>query len=295
MSTKSVVYPRVLFPGTTIRSAFDLFVAAAREDARSSTQPMDEVDRLIEAGQFVKYTRMAVESGNVTLALDTSDEFFAELRKGFDRASVAFDRSATGYGSVGFTLSMNDNRYVLESSVSVTHPDRAIIERILAPFEDAAPGLKRPVPVTPPVPVPKPRIFIGHGGASGAWREVKDHLHELHHYNVETYETGSRTGHAIRDILDEMMTANTFAILVMSAEDEQADADGTIRARQNVVHETGLFQGRLGFAKTILLKARTTASFSNIDGIQYIEYDEGTVSTTFGFILAALKREFPGT
>jgi predicted nucleotide-binding protein len=36
----------------------------------------------------------------------------------------------------------------------------------------------------------------------------------------------------------------------MTAEDEQAD--GQWRARENVVHEAGLFQGRLGFMKGVL-------------------------------------------
>ena len=42
-----------------------------------------------------------------------------------------------------------------------------------------------------------------------------------------------------------------MAFLVMTAEDEQPD--GTLRARDNVIHEAGLFQDRLGFKRAIIL------------------------------------------
>jgi len=38
----------------------------------------------------------------------------------------------------------------------------------------------------------------------------------------------------------------------MTAED--ATSEGNIRVRQNVIHEAGLFQWRLGFDKFIILK-----------------------------------------
>jgi predicted nucleotide-binding protein len=44
-----------------------------------------------------------------------------------------------------------------------------------------------------------------------------------------------------------MLDQARFAFLVMTAEDEQAD--GNHHARMNVIHEVGLFQGRLGFER----------------------------------------------
>ena len=35
-------------------------------------------------------------------------------------------------------------------------------------------------------------------------------------------------------------------------------ADGDLQARMNVVHEAGLFQGRLGFTKAIVLSSHRT-------------------------------------
>jgi len=104
------------------------------------------------------------------------------------------------------------------------------------------------------------------------------------------YETGSRAGHTIRDIIAEMLKISSFAILVMTGEDTMED--GTVRARQNVVHEIGLFQGRLGFTKAIVLKEEGAEEFSNINGVHQIRYAKGNIKETFGEVLAVLRREF---
>jgi predicted nucleotide-binding protein len=87
-----------------------------------------------------------------------------------------------------------------------------------------------------------------------------------------------------------MLGSSTFALLVMTAEDETADGDA--RARQNVVHEAGLFQGKLGFNRAIAVVENGVEVFSNLDGVQQIRYDKGNVRSTFGEILATLRREF---
>ena len=51
-----------------------------------------------------------------------------------------------------------------------------------------------------------------------------------------------------------------MAFLVLTAEDEQTD--GTLHARENVIHEAGLFQGRLGFEKAIILLEEGCQEFS---------------------------------
>lgn len=104
------------------------------------------------------------------------------------------------------------------------------------------------------------------------------------------YEIGARAGHAIRDILEEILEKSSFALLVMTAEDETAD--GRRLARQNVIHETGLFQGKLGFSRAIVLLEEGTEEFSNIQGLQQIRYTKGRIKETFGEVLAVLRREF---
>jgi predicted nucleotide-binding protein len=70
-----------------------------------------------------------------------------------------------------------------------------------------------------------------------------------------------------------------------------SNKDDTIRARQNVIHEAGLFQGKLGFKKTILLMQEGVEGFTNVDGLQYIPFVKENIETTFYELQRVLKRE----
>jgi predicted nucleotide-binding protein len=170
-------------------------------------------------------------------------------------------------------------------------PSRQEIETVFDVFEKHAQASKLPPIERPIIAVAKapPAVFIGHG-RNRLWRDLKDHLQDKHEIKVIAYETGARAGHSIRDILEEMVSKSSFAVLVLTGEDEQPD--GLFRARQNVIHEIGLFQGRLGFSRAIMLVEEETEDFSNIHGIQYIRFSKGNIRETFGEILATLKREF---
>jgi predicted nucleotide-binding protein len=170
--------------------------------------------------------------------------------------------------------------------VNVRADTRASVETVSAIFEDAQDRSR--IPDQPSAP-PSVVIFVGHG-RSQLWRDLKDHLQDKHGYTIEAYETGARSGHCIRDILEEMAAKSSFAILVMTAEDEQAG--GVHRARQNVVHEAGLFQGRLGFARAIMLLEDGVEEFSNVQGVQHIRFARGNIKESYGEVLATLRREF---
>jgi predicted nucleotide-binding protein len=86
-----------------------------------------------------------------------------------------------------------------------------------------------------------------------------------------------------------MLDAAAFAFLVMTAEDEQTD--GEVRARENVVHEVGLFQGRLGFSRTIVLLEDGCGEFSNIHGLGQIRFPRGDITAKFEEIRKVLERE----
>jgi predicted nucleotide-binding protein len=139
-----------------------------------------------------------------------------------------------------------------------------------------------------PSPEIRPKVFIGHG-RSAQWRDLKDHLTDKHGYQVNAYEVGVRSGYAITHILDEMLIESSFALIVMTGDDETPD--GHTRARQNVVHELGLFQGRLGFKRAIMVAESSIEPFSNMDGIQQIRFNHN-ITETYGDVLATLRREF---
>jgi hypothetical protein len=211
---------------------------------------------------------------------DYEAEFFADYRKSSGTAYFWYRHASAGLevtAQCGWT------------EVSVSAPDRSSIEAMFAIFEAALSTSIVPEPTS--APKKKPTVFIGHGG-SPLWRDLKDHLHEQHRYPVEAYETGSRAGHAVRDVLEEMLNKSSFAILVMTGEDETAS--GGLRARQNVVHEAGLFQGKIGFNRTIVLVENGVETFSNISGIQQIRFETGQIRSTFGDVLATLQREIEG-
>jgi predicted nucleotide-binding protein len=121
-------------------------------------------------------------------------------------------------------------------------------------------------------------IFIGHG-RSQLWARLQVFLKDELELKTLSFESESRTSESIVNILKGFLDKSSFAILVLTAED--GTADGKSRARQNVIHEAGLFQGRLGFDKVIILKQEGIEEFSNIAGLQYIPFSNNNIEQTF--------------
>lgn len=278
MQTKRVDFPRVMFPRAVIEEVAATLLAAAND--RPSNAPEEVIEDEVTT---VRYLSMMVRLSNIEWRFDDPEEFLAAVDAEHDSYSCIFQVGKD------YDQEVTIHKFAHMTSVSVSMPTRGLVERVAAPFHRAAVQWFVPEPVEEVIPAPKPVVFIGHGG-SPLWREVKDHLADLHGYEVVAYETGARVGHAIRDVLDTMLLKSSFAILVMTAEDEQADE--TIRARQNVVHEAGLFQGRLGFPRVAILCEEGVDLFSNVAGIQYIPFSRRNIRETFGDVLATLRREF---
>lgn len=234
------------------------------------------------SGKEAERLFLTVEVDGADWHHDSEEEFFADYRRSARGAVFQLERSGGRLRLQAFSASVH---------VAVGAPDRSQVEAISAVFEQAAERCALSKPLKPPPPRPiRPTIFLGHG-QSPLWRDLKDHLHEKHGYLVEAYEIGARAGHAIRDALQDMLAKSAFAFLVMTGEDEMAG--GGTRARQNVVHEAGLFQGRLGFRRAIVLLEEGTEEFSNIHGIEQIRFSKGNIKETFGEVLATIRREFP--
>ncbi len=260
---KSKNYAYTRFSADVLREAIEMF--------RTKTN----------SGKAAWSVIMGADVGDSTWHYDSLEEFLADYRKCRGGASYRENNGAA-------TVELWIHVFLGATGIAVAAPDRDNIEAVFGVFERHAAASRLPVPKKPP-PDP-PTIFLGHG-ASPQWRDLKDHLHEKHGYRVEAYEIGARAGHAIRDVLNDMLSKSSFAILVMTGEDQTAD--GGMRARQNVVHEAGLFQGRLGFARAIVLLEEGAEEFSNIHGIDQIRFDSGRIKETFGDVVATIRREFP--
>ena len=132
------------------------------------------------------------------------------------------------------------------------------------------------------------KIFIGHG-RSLIWRELKDFIADRLNLQVDEFNRVPVAGITNIDRLREMLDTAAIAFLIMTGEDEQRD--GKLQARMNVVHEAGLFQGRLGFRRAIVLLEKDCEGFSNIEGLGQIRFSKGNIKGAFEDIRQVLERE----
>lgn len=132
------------------------------------------------------------------------------------------------------------------------------------------------------------RIFIGHGRSS-MWRELKDFLNDRLGLPWDEFNREAVAGIATFERISEMLDTASFAFLIMTAEDQHYDSSA--HARQNVVHEVGLFQGRLGARKAIILLEEGCSEFSNIVGLSQIRFPNGHISAVFEEVRRVLQRE----
>lgn len=132
------------------------------------------------------------------------------------------------------------------------------------------------------------KVFIGHG-RSLLWRELKDFISDRLHLQWDEFNRVSVAGITTISRLESMLQEAVFAFLIMTAEDELADAK--LHPRQNVVHEAGLFQGRLGFTRAIILLEEGCEEFSNIAGLSQIRFPRGNIKACFEEVRQVLERE----
>jgi len=265
--TQSKRYERVIFPPEEIKKAEQIVLTTLNEKDRKVTRYNFTIS--LSSGERFDYDK------------DEEELFFAEYIKGFEYAFYSKDFNWYK-GSITFEVMRLNSVY---SEVYVSMPNRADLVKVFNYLEPIAKEHRLPKP-TPEMP----KFFIGHGH-NPQWRDLKDHLHDKHGLDVKTYEIGARAGLTIQKVLEDMLTSSSFAILVFTGEDQ--DAEGGLHARENVIHELGLFQGRLRWEKAIVLLENGVKEFSNIQGINQIRFSKNNIKETFGEVLATIKREFP--
>lgn len=222
-----------------------------------------------------------VETPNESFETEDSGEFLLLPESGtVERFS--FDSGGTYDGRVfinGIRDGEDDHLAGLRVGVEGEAPALfAALDSFAAAVEEVDP---------PAIEPPSPRIFIGHGGSQD-WIKLRDFIESVGYLTL-SFETLGSPGLTIPETLAGALDSASMAVLVLTAEDETAD--GELRARQNVVHEVGLFQGRLGFSRAIVVAEQATADFSNLSGILRADYQTGHIEQVFQPVLAELRRE----
>ena len=132
------------------------------------------------------------------------------------------------------------------------------------------------------------KVFIGHG-RSLQWLRLKSFLSERLALDCDEFNIEPTAGIHTTNRLESMLSQAGIALLVMTAEDKHAD--GTLHARENVVHEVGLFQGRIGSRRAIVMLEEGCAKFSNLDGLTLIIFPPNDIAARFEDVRRVLERE----
>jgi hypothetical protein len=135
------------------------------------------------------------------------------------------------------------------------------------------------------------RVFITHGHGL-VWREVADFIEKECNPKLPFLELASRAnkGRTVIEKLDEEAAYCSFAVVVMTGDDL---AEDEIRARENVVHEIGFFQGRYGRRRVCLLHEEGVNIPSNLSGVVYCPFPKGKTISAFIELQRDLAAAFP--
>lgn len=273
MPTKTKTYRNVKFPPEIIKEANNIFLSFLNEDNK---QPYSREFRIYF-------------DNDETWSYENEDEFYAEYRKEIECADLRFQHHGNVDANRYSIFNYSFDKFLYKATLRVELSERSMIEKVfevlesnyskyVIPYDEAVKEVKSSI-----------KIFIGHG-KNQQWKELKDHLHDKHNFEVLAYETGARAGYTITEVLEEMSSEASFALLILTAEDN--GTDGIVRARENVIHEVGLFQGKLGFKKSIVVLEEGCNEFTNISGVQQIRFKKDSIKETYGDILATIYREF---
>jgi predicted nucleotide-binding protein len=136
------------------------------------------------------------------------------------------------------------------------------------------------------------RIFITHGH-SPVWHEVQNFIEKECPFKLPTLELAHEAskGRTIIEKLDGESQHCSYAVIVMTGDDLVGDDE--IRARENVIHEIGFFQGRYGRDRVCLLYEDGVTIPSNLNGIVYCSFPKGRVSAALIELQRELQAAFP--
>jgi hypothetical protein len=130
------------------------------------------------------------------------------------------------------------------------------------------------------------RVFLSHGRSS-EWVKIQTYLEK--DIEIPTLELAQvpNLGRTVLQKLQEEAQKCSIAVIVMTGDD--MTNEGEIRARENVLHEIGFFQGLYGLQNVVLLHEQGVNIPSNIHGLVYIGFPKDTAEAALGALTREMK------
>lgn len=249
-------------------------------------------------GSFDEF-KSEIQSILSTVLSENDDPFMAKLKEEADNTSILSQLDVirglrpSGQIMTRDSLALTQGLYtpphlmILAETIALKQPKNACL-KLSTVAKKAGSHLARSAKKKAKLERIGTNVFIGHG-RSPFWKDLKDFIQDRLALPWDEFNRVPVAGITNIARLSEMLDAAAIAFLVMTGEDELAD--GKIHARMNVVHEAGLFQGRLGFTKAIVLLEEGCEEFSNIQGLGQIRFPKNNIKAIFEEIRLVLERE----
>jgi hypothetical protein len=265
-------------------------LASAR--AREATRIVEDVLRLFRrrvkaGGDLQSYTWMELKAeGGLA---DTSLAFVGHVIRaaGLDRSTDSPGPAPTRWSTPRDVEVLSRCRnldtflaYIRESDTGRPWPTAPVL--LPEELEPSGPAVDE----APPSPGPgRPRVLISHG-SSEVWHQLREFVGGTLGLEHEARNRAPGTDLATARRLEQLLDEAGFAFLVMTAEDERTNG-----AWQSVVHEAGLFQGRLGFKRAVILVEVGCEGFPDLLGLTVIRFPKGDLLDCKDEIKRMLVRE----
>lgn len=173
----------------------------------------------------------------------------------------------------------------IDGSKTPNRYGRKQVERLLRNVEHALEIRTNSELAQPAAPAPR-RVFISHGRAKD-WYAVQAFIEKDLGFATLELAQEPNAGLTVLGKLEAAAGDCDSAVIVMTGDDR--DEAGQVRARENVLHEIGYFQGKYGLARVVLLHEDGVNIPSNIQGLVYLPFPPGSVETAHGALLREIN------
>jgi sugar/nucleoside kinase (ribokinase family) len=215
------------------------------------------------------FSQTPLPPGEIRDATGAGDIFAAGLL-----AVLAGDRMQVELGSF---LGMQLARHKLQYVGTQGHPELAEIAKKFIRSSDAE---RRAVPLAR-------GVFVAHGSGE-QWHLLKEFIEQECGLPVYAFETGAWESRNVTEALAQYLDRCSFAVCVLTAEDETKDSRRL--PRQNVIHEAGLFQGRYGFDRVMLL-IEEGCDFADSPGLVTATFPHNAIEAVFWRLQKMMRAE----